>query len=416
MIQKLFRNARIYTPWDQGVPVGGPAQETCVRSWRRGGLLVRDGLVQAVGDEQEILRLALSQEIHQEVDCEGSCLIPGFVDPHTHMCFVGDREEEFRERLSGVSYLEILAKGGGILSTVRAVREVSEEELLEQSLERVLRALSLGTTTLEIKSGYGLETGAELKMLRVIKRLSLETPMDVVPTFLGAHAVPEEYRENPGGYLDLLLDEMLPEVAAQGIAKFCDVFCEQGVFSTEETRSILRRASQLGLGLKIHADEVHDTGGAALAAELGATSAEHLLAASEQGLRAMAQAGVVAVLLPGTALSLKKPYARAREMIRMGLPVALATDCNPGSCYLEGMPLVFALAVLGMQMSVEEALAAATLNASYSIGLASRVGSLNKGKQADFLLLDGASPAVLAYRLGAESCIQAVYKRGEQVA
>lgn len=416
MIRKLFHNARIFTPWDQGSPARGSNQGSSVRFWPKAALIVRDGLIEELGEESKILELAASEEIHQEVDCGGMCLIPGFVDPHTHMCFAADREGEFKERLAGVSYLEILARGGGILSTVRAVRDSSEEELLEESLVRALRALSLGTTTLEIKSGYGLETGAELKMLRVIRRISMETPLDIVPTFLGAHAVPEEYRGNPQGYLELLLEEMLPETASQGIARFCDVFCEKGVFSVEESRKILRRAFQLGLGLKVHADEVHDTGGAALAAELGAASAEHLLAASDQGLRAMAGAGVVAVLLPGTALSLKKPYARAREMIEMGVPVALATDCNPGSCYLESMPLVFALAVLGMGLSVEEALVAATLNASYALGMASRVGSLNHGKQADFVLLEGDSPAVLAYRLGAAACIQAVYKRGEQVA
>lgn len=415
MIRKLFHNARIFTPRDHGTPARGPAQEACVRSWRTGALLVKDGLIEAVGEEKEIISLASLEEVHQEVDCAGMCLIPGLVDPHTHMCFAGDREEEFKERLSGVPYLEILAKGGGILSTVRGVREASEEELLKETLARAWRALSLGTTTLEMKSGYGLEVQSELKMLRVIRRLSIETPLDVIPTFLGAHAVAEEYRGNPRGYLELLLEEMLPEAASQGIARFCDVFCEQGVFSVEESWRILDRASQLGLGLKIHADEVHDTGGAALAAQLGATSAEHLLAASDEGLRAMARAGVVAVLLPGTALSLRQPYARAREMIDMGVPIALATDCNPGSCYSESMPLVFALAVLGMGMSVEEALVGATLNAAHGIGMAARVGSLDEGKQADFLLLDGSSPAVLAYRLGASSCIQAVYKRGEQV-
>lgn len=416
MICKLFHNARIFTPWDQGMPARGPSQKDSVRFWPKGALLVKDGLIEAVGEEKKVLELTDSNEIHEELDCGELCLIPGFVDPHTHMCFVGDREEEFKERLSGASYLEILAKGGGILSTVRAVRQVSEEELLAESLTRALRALSLGTTTLEIKSGYGLETQAELKMLQVIRRLSLVTPLDVVPTFMGAHAVPEEYKGNPKDYVDLLLEEMLPAVSEQGIAKFCDVFCEHGVFSVEDSREVLKRASQLGLGMKIHAEEVHDSGGAALAAELGAVSAEHLLAASDEGLREMARAGVVAVLLPGTALSLKKPYARARDMVQMGVPVALATDCNPGSCYSESMPLAFALAVLGMQMSVEEALTASTLNASYAIGLASRVGSLNVGKQADFVLLEGDSPAVLAYRLGAASCIQAVYKRGEQVA
>lgn len=416
MIRKLFRNTKIFTPLDPGHALCGHEQSGSLASWEKGALLVANGEIEAVGDEAEVLGALGSAELHQEVDCGGMCLIPGLVDPHTHMCFAGEREKEFAERLRGVPYLGILEKGGGILSTVRAVREATEDELFVQTLLRAQRALSHGTTTLEIKSGYGLDTEAELKMLRVIQRVLSESPLDVVPTFLGAHAFPEEYRETPERFVELLLDEMLPQVASQGIARFCDVFCEKGVFSVEQSRRILSKASSLGLGVKLHADEVHDTGGASLAAELGAISAEHLLAASDDGLRAMARSGVIAILLPATALSLRKPYARARDMMDMGVPVALATDCNPGSCYCESMPLVFALAVLAMGLSVEEAIVASTLNAAYSIGMAHRVGSLEVGKRADFVLLDGGSPAALAYRLGAASCIVAVYKSGEKVA
>lgn len=416
MIRKLFRNAKIFTPQDPGRPLCGSQQSGPLASWERGALLVCNGRIEAVGGEAEVLAVLGSGELQQEVDCGGMCMIPGLVDPHTHMCFVGEREEEFGERLRGVPYLDILARGGGILSTVRAVRNATQEELFHETLHRAQRALRLGTTTLEMKSGYGLDTATELKMLKVIKDVSLACSLDVVPTFLGGHAVPEEYKGETDRYVELLVEEMLPEVAAQGIAKFCDVFCEKGVFSSQQSRRILHKASSLGLGIKLHADEVHDTGGVSLAAELGATSAEHLLAASDEGLEAMARSGVIAVLLPGTALSLRKPFARARAMISMGVPVALATDCNPGSCYLESMGLVFALAVLSMGFSVEEALVASTINAAYALGMAAEVGSLEAGKEADFLLLDGGSPSALAYKLGSPTCIGAVYKRGEKVA
>jgi imidazolonepropionase len=272
----------------------------------------------------------------------------------------------------------------------------------------------LGTTTIEIKSGYGLDTASELKMLAVIARVGSETPLDVVPTFLGAHAVPQEFRTDPEAFVSLVIQEMLPAVRDQGIARFCDIFCEEGVFNIEQSRRILLAARDMGLGIKIHADEVHDLGGAGLAAELRAVSAEHLLAAEDANLAAMAAAGTIAVLLPATAYSLRKPYARARQMIDGGLPVALASDCNPGSSYTESMPFVFGLAVLNMRLSPEEALSAATLNAAYAIGMAGAAGSLDKGKQADFLMLDGETPAMLAYHAGV-SPITAVYKRGRRV-
>ena len=297
---------------------------------------------------------------------------------------------------------------------MQAVRAASEDDLFETSRRHALSALRLGTTTVEIKSGYGLDTESELKMLRVIDRLGRETDLDVVPTFLGAHAVPGEYRDRPDAFVDLVIDEMIPAVRAQGIARFCDVFCEEGVFTIAQGRRILGAAKAAGLAVKIHADEVHDLGGAGLAADLGAASADHLLAASDGNLRRMAEAGVTAVLLPATAYSLRKPYARARHMIDIGLPVALATDCNPGSSYTESMPFAVGLGVINMRMTPLEALTAATLNAAYAIGMAKTVGSLDAGKQADFLLLDGQSPTILAYHAGV-SPVTAVYKRGERI-
>jgi len=376
---------------------------------------VEDGLLAAIGPEKEVLDRVAGGQLCQEVDLEGMCVIPGLVDPHTHMCFVGTREREFQMRCEGTSYLEILAAGGGILSTVQRVRQAREEELLAETTGRMRKAMAMGTTTLEVKSGYGLNVQDELKMLRVIDRGARLAGADVSPTFLGAHAIPAEFKNSPGEYVDLVVEEMLPRVSQQGIARFCDVFCEEGVFSPDETRRILRRARSLGLGLKIHADEIKDTGGAKLAAELEAVSAEHLLAASNEGLKAMAEKGVIAILLPATALSLRKPYARAREMIQMGVPVALATDCNPGSSYTNSMLLVMALAVLGMGLSAEEALVASTINGAYAIGMAQKVGTLEVGKQADFVVLDGETPWIIPYSLGAQSSVRAVYKRGERV-
>jgi imidazolonepropionase len=414
MTSKLFRNARITTPSDPGSPLSGKRQGE-VHLFESGALLCKDGFIESIGNEREVLSSLAADDVALEIDCHGLCMIPGFVDPHTHMCFAKRREEEFSLRLQGIDYLEILRRGGGILSSVRSVRSSSEEGLFSVTRDHALSALRFGTTTLEIKSGYGLETEAELKMLRVIDRVGRETPLDVVPTFLGAHAVPEEYVATPDDYVELLIRKMLPAIAEQGIARFCDVFCERDVFSVEQSRRILIAARENGLGLKIHADEVYDRGGAALAAELRVVSAEHLLAANEQNLRAMAKHGIMAVLLPGTAYSLRKPYAPARKMVELDVPLALATDCNPGSCYTESMPFIFGLAVLNMNLSVNEALVGATLNAAYSIQKAQAVGSLDVGKSADFLLLDGESPAVLAYHAGVSPVVE-VYKRGERVA
>ena len=324
------------------------------------------------------------------------------------------REAEFDMRISGIAYLDILKQGGGILSSVRAVREASESELYRTTESRARTALGFGTTTVEIKSGYGLDTENELKMLRVIDRVARQTSMDVVPTFLGAHAIPQEYKDSPDAYVDLIINEMLPAVRDQGIATHCDVFCEEGVFTIDQSRRILTAAKQFGMAVKLHADEIRDLGGAGLAGEISAISADHLLAAREKSIEKMAQAGVIATLLPATASSLRKPYARARTFIDRNVPVSLATDCNPGSSYTESMPFVIGLAVLNMKLSPAEALTAATLNGAYALGMAHRTGSLEDGKNADFLLLEGESPSILAYHAGV-SPVHQVYKLGEKI-
>lgn len=409
----LYRNAEIYTPHDPGTPLAGEKQRD-VTHYPEGAILVSGGKVVGVGQEQDVVTKVDTNGNVQVIELGGRCLIPGFVDPHTHMCFAARREAEFLERIKGTPYLDILARGGGILSSVRAVASASEEELYEVTRHHVDSALRFGTTSLEVKSGYGLDTENELKMLKVIGQVAEEVSQDIVPTFLGAHAIPEGYRDMPDAFIDLVISEMLPAVMDQGIAKHCDIFCEEGVFSIEQGRRLLKVAKKLGMGVKLHADEVHDLGGAGLAAELTALSADHLLAASDENLAAMAHANVVATLLPATAYSLRKEYARARKMIELNLPVALATDCNPGSSYTESMPFVIGLAVLNMEMTPNEALVAATLNSSYAIGIADRVGSLDVGKQADFVVLDGESPAILAYHAGV-SPVSEVYKRGLRV-
>lgn len=410
MTAKIYKNARIFTPVDSGKPCSGEDQGN-IAHYRHGALLVRNGIIEAVGEEGDIIRAIKNEAGVKEHDCEGRCLIPGFVDPHTHCCFAKLREEEFELRAAGTPYLEILKKGGGILSSVEAVEKASVDELYQNTQTHVSRAMSLGTTTIEIKSGYGLGTDPELKMLEAIGKVAENTPLDVVATYLGAHAIPPGFKENPDDFISMLIEESLPAVKKQNIAHYCDIFCEEGVFTIEQGRRLLTAAKDIGMQVKIHADEVHDLGGAGLAAELGAISADHLLAASDENIKAMARSGVVANLLPGTAYSLRKSYARARDMIAMGLPIALATDCNPGSCYTESMQFIFGLAVLNMNMSPAEALTGVTLNSAYSLGLASKVGSLDVGKQADFLLLDGASPAILAYHAGVSS-VHSVYKKG----
>jgi len=381
---------------------------------RDAAVAVRNGRIVAVGRTRELKRTFRADV---ELNAAGLTIIPGLVDAHTHLVFAseGFRPEELEMKISGLTYMEILARGGGIMRTVRATRAASLRKLARECLERLDIMLLHGTTTVEAKSGYGLTTEDELKCLRALKMAGEEHPVDLVPTFLGAHAIPPEYAREPDAYVELLVEEMVPAVAERDLATFCDVFCEKGVFSPEQARRVLEAGLRHGLRPKLHADEFTDTGGARLAAELKAASADHLLFASEDGLRAMAEAGVVAVLLPASPLTtLLGRFADARKTIdQLGLAVALATDFNP-NCPVESMLTVMALACYCMRMLPSEALTAATLNAAHAIGLSGEVGSIEPGKKADLVLLDVPDHRHVGYRLGS-NLVRYVIKAGELV-
>ena len=350
----------------------------------------------------------------QEFDAGGAFVTPGWVDAHTHLVFGGWRQHEIPLKLKGASYLEILQSGGGILDTVRQTRALGEDELFARASAFLDEQLSLGVTTTEIKSGYGLNLEHELKQLRVIRRLGCEHAMDVVPTCMAAHAVPPEFAGRADVYVDYVCNKILPRVLDERLAQYCDVFCETGVFSVQQSRRILERAHSLGLGLKIHADEIDSLGGAQLASELGAVSAEHLIATSDAGIRALADGGVTACLLPQTSLYLNKPFARAREMIANHVPVAVASDFNPGSCPSLNLQYSATLAYLRYRMTPEEILTAVTLNAACAIGLGSRLGSVEVGKQADLTLWNADGMELLCYRMGS-NLVKAVVKKGRLV-
>ena len=376
---------------------------------KNGCVAIKDGKILAVGKTPEIRKNFRAENI---LNASGKTVLPGFVDPHTHLVFAGSREDEFQMRVEGASYMEILKAGGGILKTVRETRKASLDELLGFGLNTLDVMLRYGTTTVEAKSGYGLTTRDELKILEVIKRLNQLHAVDVVPTFMGAHAIPAEYANNPEQYVSLVVDEMIPAVTERRLAEFCDVFCEKGVFSLEQTRKILTAAKNHGLGLKIHADEMSQLGGAELAASMGAVSAEHLLFASDVGLKAMAERGVIAVLLPAAALMAGR-FADARKMIDYGVPVALGTDFNP-SCWIENQQLVIAFACYFMRMTPAEAITAATINAAHAIGRAEEVGSLEVGKKADIVILNVPNHVFLGYRFGV-NLVDKVIKNGRTV-
>ena len=347
------------------------------------------------------------------VDAGGGSVLPGFVDPHTHVVYAGDRREELRRRLAGATYAEIAAAGGGILHTVTATRAAGEDELVESGARRLAEMLRCGTTSAEVKSGYGLETAAELKILRAIRRLGQEQPVELTATFLGAHEIPKEYRERRRAYVDLLTQEMIPAVASEGLAEWCDVFCETGVYTPEESREILEAGARAGLRPRIHADELAASGGSDVAALIGARSADHLLFVQPESADRMSQAGVVATLLPAAAFYLKLGrFAPARMLVDRQVAVALATDLNPGGGFTPSMPFVVTLACFAMGMTLEEALVAATLNAAYSIGRDSDVGSLEAGKRMDAVIVDG--DAVDLIRVGAPA-IRGVVKAGRLV-
>jgi len=366
-----------------------------------GSVWVEDGKIQDIGPDEVVASRYQEQLQDAEViDATGKVLSPGLVDPHTHVVYGGSREHEFQMRLNGSSYMEIMNAGGGIHATTRATQETDEEQLYEESKSRLGEFFLHGVTTVEAKSGYGLSLEHELKQLRVAKRLNEDHPMDVVSTFMGAHAVPMDLKETPEVFVDQVINEMLPEVAKGQLAEFNDVFCEKGVFTPEQSRRILEAGKEYGLKPKIHADEIEPYAGAELAAEVGAVSADHLLKASDEGVKRMAEQGVVGVLLPGTAFFLMAESANGRKMIDQGVPVALATDCNPGSSPTVSQPFIMNLGALKMGMTMEEVLSAVTINAAHAINRGHEVGSIEKGKKADLVLFDVPNYMKLQYHYG----------------
>jgi len=380
---------------------------------------IQDGAVAIAGDRLVFVGASgdLSSRVRlkrggRRVDVSGKTLLPGFVDPHTHLPFSGTRADEFAMRLAGRSYEEIAAGGGGILSTVDAVRSAGIQEMGRACVRRLDTMLEWGTTTCEAKSGYGLSLEAELKQLRVLREAASVHPVEIVPTFLGAHTIPREYRARRGDYVRALIEEMLPRVAEERLAEFCDVFCETIAFTRAEAEAILRAGKRHGLRPRLHADQISAGGGAELAAQVGAASADHLEFVSDAGIEAMAQAGVTAILLPGADFFLRsKHHPPARRLVEAHVPVALATDLNPGTCPTEAMPPMLLLACLDLGLGIEEALTAATLNAAHSLGLSDRLGSLEEGKQADIQVLDIPDATHLVYHFGVNHVL-AVIKRG----
>ena len=377
---------------------------------RDGGMLIRDGKIDIVGPSDEIERQAGDAQV---VDAKGRVVLPGFVDAHTHLVFAGNRLDDFERRARGESYEQIAAANGGIWSTVEKTRAASDVDLFEQAKKHAQWFLKCGTTTVEAKSGYGLTVNDELEILRTIQRVTQETPLECVPTFLGAHAIPREHQTPE--YVDLIVNEMLPRVAKDKLAEFCDIFCERGYFDLEQSRKILTAAKKLGLKLRMHADQLTNSGAAKLAAELGATTADHLEKTDERGIAAMKSANVQPVLLPGSVYALGSTcYPRAREMMEAGLAVVLATDFNPGSAPTPSMPMVLSLACTQMKMSPGETITASTINAAHSLGRGDKIGSLEAGKLANFAIFDCEDYRELAYWFGF-SQTHSVYVRGERV-
>ena len=410
-----------------GLRRGAGQDDPALAAGPRPAVAMLDGTVLAAGPLEDVQR-ALEREGHDPgafdvLDAAGGTVTPGLIDPHTHLLFAGSREGEVGRRQRGASYLEILASGGGILATVAATRAADEETLTRHGRRWLAAMVAHGVTTIEAKSGYGLDLATEVRLLRVAAQLGRTGPVEVLPTFLGLHAVPHEYRDMPDGaerYVAEVTERMLPAVAASGHARFCDVFCERGVFTPEQARRFLLAGAASGLGTRLHADELAPSGGAELAAEIGALSADHLGAPSEAGMDALARAAegprpVVAIVLPATSLFLGKPYAPARRLIEMRVPVALGTDFNPGTSPTPNLPLVMSLAVLALGLSPSEALAAVTINAAHALGLGETHGALEPGRQADLVVWDVPSHGQIPYWFGAD-LVRAVVKRGRVVA
>jgi imidazolonepropionase len=382
-----------------------PVRDACIAA--------RDGRIVFVGSADTCERQVDLQPGAVRIDARGCTVVPGFVDPHTHLVYAGDRRDELRQRLAGATYAEIAAAGGGIVRTVAATRSASEDELVRLACGRLDELVASGTTTCEVKSGYGLTLESELTQLRAIRRLDAGHAIDVVPTFLGAHDVPPEYRSRPDDYVALVIDDMIPAVARAGLAEWCDVFCEKGAFTAEQSTAILTAGARAGLKPRIHGDELAASGGARVAAAVGARSADHLIHVDEDGADALAAAGVCAALLPGAAFYLKLGrYAPARMLIDRGVPVAIGSDVNPGGGFSSSIPFAITLACFAMGMTLEEALVAATLNAAWSLDRADAIGSLEAGKLMDAVVVNGDLASLI--RVGG-SPIRAVVKRGRLV-
>ena len=390
----IINGARIVTPLGRTARKGKDMDELFDEY---GSIEITEGKITYVGHDRPHL-----PEGYQVIHADGKVVLPGFVDSHTHLVFGGFRPDEFIWRLNGDTYMSILQRGGGILSTVKATREASPSSLRNKTEWFIHTMSQMGVTTVEGKSGYGLDRDTELKQLEVMQSINFDPirKVDIVPTFLGAHAVPTEYKGREDDYIDFLIREMLPLIKQRMLAENCDIFCERGVFTVEQSRRLLRAAQEMGFGVKIHADEIVSFGGSELAGELHALSADHLLHASDAGIRALADNDVVATLLPLTAFTLREPYARGREMIDSGCAVALATDLNPGSCCSGSIPLTFALACIYMHLTVAEAITAMTLNGAAAVNRADTIGSIEVGKQGDLVMLDADTPNVLPYYTG----------------
>jgi imidazolonepropionase len=382
---------------------------------QNGAVAVKDRKIHWIGRTEDLPKEFSLSKGGQEIDATGKVVMPGLIDSHTHLVFAGSRENEFEQRIQGLAYLEIAERGGGILSTVEATRKASFDELFSLGKKRLDRMLSKGATTVEAKSGYGLSRDEEIKILKVMKALQKSHPIDIVPTFLGAHTVPKEFRSNRAHYIDLLTKEMIPMVAQERLAEFCDVFCEDKAFTLEESRKILETGKRYGLKPKIHADQLSPGGGAELAAEVGALSADHLEYVSQEGVKKMAEKGVTAVLLPGASffLSLKK-HPPVREMIEQGVAVSLATDLNPGSSMTESLPLTMTMGCTIYKMLPKEVIQATTSHAARSLGREREIGSLESGKQADLLVLDIPNYRYLPYHFGVDHT-ELVIKKGRVV-
>jgi len=404
----LLKNGRIATVKSKGPKFGEEMADLGVIE--RGYVVIENGIILDVGSGDGSDFVNDKTEV---IDLEGRLVLPGFVDSHTHLVHYGSRENELKFKLEGASYLDILKQGGGILSTVRATRSASYDKLYKKALKSLDLMLLWGTTTVEAKSGYGLNFEDEIKCLKVAK--NIEHPIDIVSTYLGAHAIPEEYKGNVDGYIDVMVEKVMPFVKKEGLAEYVDAFCEEGFFNIEQTRRVLKAAKELGFQVKLHADEIEPMGGAQLAAELGAVSAEHLVAVSDEGIDALKEAGVIPVLLPGTSFYLRlKKYAPAREMIRRGLAVAVASDYNPGTCPTESLQSIMVFASLGMGLTPQEVISAITINAAYAIGRGSEVGSIEKGKKADLVVMNALNENYIIYHFGINH-VDMVIKNGKIV-